>query len=77
MISCSEAVKQLWEYMDGSVGAADHNAIEHHLTFCRRCCGELEFARELRTVLVHTAEEDVPDEVMERLNATLEEVDRA
>jgi hypothetical protein len=44
MITCAEAVRQLWEYLDGVVEEADREAIEEHLSFCRRCCGELDFA---------------------------------
>ena len=48
MITCAEAVRQLWEYLDGVVEEADREAIEEHLSFCRRCCGELDFADSLR-----------------------------
>ena len=74
MIGCSEAVRQLWEYLDGNVAADDRRALEEHLGLCRRCCGELEFAKELRAFLVRSADDDVPADVMTRLNATLEEL---
>ena len=45
MISCSEAVKHLCQYLDGTVEEADRVLVEEHLSRCRRCCGELEFAR--------------------------------
>jgi anti-sigma factor (TIGR02949 family) len=76
MISCSEAVRQLWEYLDGSVEASDREAIEEHLSVCRRCCGELEFAKELRGFLASNAREAIPDDVRARLEGLLEEVDR-
>ncbi len=74
MISCSEAVKQLWEYLDGTVGKADRKAIEEHLSRCRRCCAELEFAEEMQGFLADRARDEIPDDVMERLNASLEEL---
>lgn len=74
MISCSEAVRQLWEYLDGTVDPRDRAALEEHLDRCRRCCAELEFAEELRGFLAASADEEVPDDVMLRLNATLEEL---
>jgi mycothiol system anti-sigma-R factor len=76
MISCSEAVRRLWEYLDGTVDAADRALLEEHLARCRRCCGELEFARELRRFLASSAREDIPDEVMRRLNEAVEELGR-
>jgi len=76
MITCSEAVKQLWEYLDGTVDDSQRDAIEEHLSFCRRCCGEVEFAQELRRFLATSRSEQIPDDVMARLSATLEELDR-
>jgi len=72
MISCSEALKRLWEYLDAVVDPAAREAIEEHLARCRRCCGELEFAEELRRFLASAGREDLPDDVLRRLNDTLE-----
>lgn len=77
MITCAEAVKQLWEYLDGALPDEDRQAIEEHLSFCRRCCGEVEFAEELRAFLARDAEEEMPDEVRARLRATLDELESA
>lgn len=74
MIRCGEAVKQLWEYLDGVVDERSRGAIEEHLALCRRCCGEVEFAEELRGFLAEHADDDIPDDVRERLLATLDEV---
>jgi mycothiol system anti-sigma-R factor len=74
MISCEEAVRQLWEYLDGTVGDADRAALEKHLSRCRRCCAELEFAEELHSFLARLAQEEIPDDVRTRLNATLKEL---
>ncbi|MPY97649.1 MAG: zf-HC2 domain-containing protein [Actinophytocola sp.] len=76
MISCAEAVRQLWEYIDDVVDVTERAAIESHLARCRRCCGELEFAQELRRTLAVAADEDVPDDVLRRLRHTLEELER-
>lgn len=75
MISCTEATRQLWEYLDATVDEPTREAIEEHLARCRRCCGELEFAKELRGFLVSSARDDVPDDVLRRLNQTLEELE--
>ena len=74
MIGCSEAVRQLWEYLDGTVGDADRVALEEHLSRCRRCCAELEFAEEMRRFLADRARDEVPGDVMARLDSTLEEL---
>ncbi len=74
MITCSEAVRRLWEYLDGTVGDVDRAALEQHLSRCRRCCAELEFAQEMRRFLAESAREEIPDDVMARFDATLEEL---
>ena len=75
MISCSEAVTRLWDYLDGLVDSADHESVEAHLARCRRCCGEREFAKELRRTLESAAHVDMPENVLRRLNHTLEELE--
>jgi anti-sigma factor (TIGR02949 family) len=74
MISCSDAVKQLWEYLDGTVGDADRDAIEEHLSVCRRCCGEAEFADELRKFLASHNFEELPAPTRERLFAFMDQL---
>jgi mycothiol system anti-sigma-R factor len=74
MITCAEAVKQLWNYLDGIVDEPEREAVEEHLSFCRRCCGELEFAEELRSFLAAAAAEDVPPDVRARLGSMLDEL---
>ena len=76
MITCSEAVKQLWDYLDGVVEEPQRELVEEHLSFCRRCCGELEFAEELRGFMSSHAQEELPADVRARLAATLEELGR-
>jgi anti-sigma factor (TIGR02949 family) len=75
VISCAEAVTQLWEYLDGTVDDADRELIDEHLGLCRRCCRELEFARELRRTLADAARDDIPGDVLRRLNQALEELE--
>ena len=72
MITCAEAVRQLWAYLDGVVDEPSREAIEEHLSFCRRCCGEVEFAQELRAFLAANAAEELPGDVRARLAATLD-----
>jgi mycothiol system anti-sigma-R factor len=74
MITCADAVKQLWEYLDGELPEENRAAVEEHLSFCRRCCGEAEFAAELRGFLAREAAEELPDDVRTRLLTTLDEI---
>jgi mycothiol system anti-sigma-R factor len=74
VITCAEAVRELWNYLDGLVDEPQREAVEEHLGVCRRCCGELEFAEELRGFLARHAGEEMPPDVRARLTATLDEL---
>ncbi len=75
MISCRDAVRELWAYLDGAVDAASRAAIDEHLGFCRRCCGEVEFAHELRRFLAGHAMAELPPDVRTSLQATLDSLE--
>jgi len=74
VIACSDAVRQLWEYLDQAVSPEEQEKIERHLSFCRRCCGELEFAKELRGFLGTRGAEELPPHVKARLERFLTEL---
>ena len=76
MISCAEAVKELWEFLDQTLAPGDQAAVDEHLAFCRRCCGELQFARELRAFLATHASQELPAEVHGRLTRFIADLDR-
>lgn len=74
LIPCADAVRRLWDYLDRELSPGDSAAVEEHLSFCRHCCGELEFATELRAFLHTHAEDDLPPKVRQRLERFLEEL---
>lgn len=74
MIPCSEAVRQLWEYLDQALSPEEAAKVEGHLAFCRKCCGELEFARELQAFLATNAADEIPPEVRARLERFVEDL---
>jgi anti-sigma factor (TIGR02949 family) len=74
VIGCSEVTKQLWEYLTDTIGDPDRAAIEEHLRVCLQCCGELEFAEELRRFLGRSVHEEIPDDVLARLSSVLNEL---
>lgn len=73
-IPCSDAVGRLWDYLDSVLSPEDHALVESHLAFCRRCCGELEFAKELRSFLASNVIDEVPPDIKERLERFVEEL---
>jgi anti-sigma factor (TIGR02949 family) len=76
VISCSEAVRQLWEYLEGDVDASARGAIDGHLALCRRCCGEAEFTAALAELLRATAGPDLPPQVETHLVGFLSALER-
>src|SRR6266540_2428877 len=71
---CTEAVRQLWDYLDKSISAEDQERVEKHLSFCRTCCGELEFAKELRSFLASNEAEEIPPDVKAHLERFVQEL---
>jgi mycothiol system anti-sigma-R factor len=74
LIPCSEAVRKLWDYLDNVVSPEDQQKVEQHLSFCRTCCGELEFAKELRAFLASGSAEELPGDVKARLERFVQEL---
>jgi anti-sigma factor (TIGR02949 family) len=73
-IPCADAVKQLWDYLDHAISAEDQERVEKHLSFCRTCCGELEFAKELRSFRASNAVEEIPPDVKAQLERFVQEL---
>lgn len=76
MISCADAVRRLWDYLDNGLDAVDRERVEDHLAFCRRCCGEVEFAEALRGFLCSAPPPDLPPEVESRLVGFLDALEQ-
>lgn len=76
MIACAEAVRQLWEYLEEDLEADDKEKVEEHLAFCRRCCGELEFAEELKSFMTRSTETNLPEPIERRLQTFIDELEK-
>lgn len=73
-IPCSEAVRRLWDYLDERLPGEAHAEVEQHLAFCRRCCGEMEFAKQLQGFLASHGAEEIPPDVKAHLERVVEEL---
>ncbi len=69
---CREAVRRLWDHLDRGLEPNHEQQLEQHLAFCRRCCGELEFVRELRTLLRTPTAASLPPDVHDRLDGVID-----
>lgn len=75
MISCEEAVRRLWEHVELPPSVTEQALLDAHLALCRRCCGEAEFATELRGILQRLPAEDVPLDVAQRFEALIRQLE--
>lgn len=75
MISCEEAVRRLWEHLELPPSAPEQALLDAHLALCRRCCGEAEFAAELRGVLRRLPREDLPPGAAQRFEALISQLE--
>lgn len=76
MVTCTEAVRLMWQYLDGNVDIDERVLVEEHLARCRTCCGELEFVRELRGRLAGAGPDELPPGVLRRLTERIERLGR-
>lgn len=70
-IDCREAVRRMWTYLSRSLEEVDARELEAHLDVCQRCCGELEFSRELRGRVSTLEAGRMPDDVRGRVEEIL------
>lgn len=76
MISCKEAVSRLYAYLDRNLGRVPEAEMEEHLSLCRHCCGELEFAKQVRAALGRTgAQTALTPDVRMHIEAYLKELE--
>jgi mycothiol system anti-sigma-R factor len=70
-IDCREAVRRMWSYLSRSLEGADSAELEAHLDVCQRCCGELEFSRELRDRVSAVGRDRMPPDVRAKVDEVL------
>jgi hypothetical protein len=68
MIDCREAVARMWAYLSDGLETHDADALEEHLGVCQRCCGELEFSRQLRAKVAEAGARPIPPAVRGRID---------
>ena len=51
---CETVVRQLWQYLDGTVPPDKRELVDAHLEVCVRCASHYEFAREFLTAVSHS-----------------------
>lgn len=67
-IDCEEAVRRLFDYIDGYLPVKSLTELESHLESCRGCMGKLEFQQTLKSRISKIK----PAEVSEKLEKKIE-----
>ena len=72
-VDCVEAVHELYHYLDGELTEERRTEIRVHLDWCGPCGGAADFEAELRKVIANRCKDRVPDSLIERVAAAIDE----
>jgi mycothiol system anti-sigma-R factor len=70
--NCSDALEELYTYLDGELTENKRSLIEHHLDGCSPCFEAFDFEAELRIVISRRCHDDVPESLKLRIAQELE-----
>ncbi len=71
--NCDETIERLYFYLDGELTDDRREEISRHLDLCGPCVSAFGFEAELRKVIANRCREHVPDSLIDRVAAALEE----
>lgn len=73
-ISCEEALKRVFDYLDQELSESEHCDIEDHISVCRSCYSRLEFERRLKEHLHDIGREKAPTSLEDKVRQILRQV---
>ena len=68
---CADGVHLLMDYLEGTLPAADHEAVEAHVSGCPRCVAFIESYRQTPRILRAATAATLPDDLAESLRRFL------
>jgi len=71
---CEDALSELYTFLDGELTTEKREHIRVHLDDCNPCLERYDFEAELRIVISTKCKESVPQELKDRIAATLAEL---
>ena len=72
-IDCTEAVHQLYHYLDGELTEERREQIRVHLDWCGPCNGAADFEAELRRVIANRCKDRVPQSLIDRVASMIDD----
>jgi len=70
-ISCDEALKHVFEFIDRELDHGRHAEMEQHLAKCRSCFSRVEFEKRLKVKLQEAGGQKAPDSLRARVGKLL------
>lgn len=70
-MDCTQAIEQVYRYLDGELTEATRAAITQHLDWCPPCFQAVGFESELRRVVAERCRDKVPFELVARVARAL------
>ena len=64
---CEDALRQLYNFLDGELTTERRELIRHHLDECVPCFGAFDFEAELRLVIAQKCRDSVPEGLRRRI----------
>ena len=66
-MDCSEAIHEIYHYLDGELTEEKRKIIAHHLDLCPPCAHGYDFEAELRRLIARKCRDDVPADLRSRI----------
>jgi anti-sigma factor (TIGR02949 family) len=70
-ISCEEAIKRVFDYIDGYLSGKPLNELERHIDLCRGCLKKLDFQLKLKSRIARVKPAKVSEELNYRIKSLL------
>jgi mycothiol system anti-sigma-R factor len=71
--NCGETIGRLYQFLDGELTVDRRAQIQRHLEECSPCFQAVGFERELRVVIASKCRDRVPEDLMKRIKAALQD----
>jgi len=71
MSDCNDALRVLYEFLDGELTSERRHDIEAHLDDCSPCLEAFDFNAEVRQVIAQKCRDEVPEDLKRRIAEAL------
>ena len=75
--NCNDALRELYEFLDGELTDERKALIKDHLAGCNPCLEAFDFEAELKIVVARCCRDQVPDGLRQRIAAVIYEASQA